>query len=451
MQRYEAYRDSGVEWIGEIPAGWEVYPFRRCFSLSKGLAITKANLVDDGLPVISYGQIHAKSNTGVRTHPDLLRFVSPEDEAITKSALTEVGDIVFADTSEDADGCGSCFFIESSGIYAGYHTFVAHPIINGREKFHAYLFQSDEWRSQIRSRVNGVKLFSVTQRILSGNTILLPSEKDAEAITDYLDEKTAQIDSIVSQTERSIGLLREYRKSVISEAVTKGLDPNVPMKDSGVEWIGEIPDTCLIIPLKHLVDTIESGKSIDGAHYPASKDEIGVLTLSAVFQGVFRKSENKAILPKDNDKVSCKLRKGSLLISRCNTSDWVGTAAYVNEDHENLYLPDKLWQLRFKSDHLTRFIQFSLSSKPSRSYFERVSVGASPTMQNISKKDLLDVPIVVFPNDGIAGIVRFLDAKTAEIDSLIADKQRQVELLREYRKSLISEAVTGKFKVPRSE
>ncbi|MDY5371872.1 MAG: hypothetical protein SPG36_05360, partial [Eggerthellaceae bacterium] len=197
----------------------------------------------------------------------------------------------------------------------------------------------------------------------------VPASCEQRAIADYLDEKTAEIDTIVSQTERSIELLREYRKSVISEAITKGLDPDAPMKDSGIEWIGEIPDTCRIIPLKHLVDTVESGKSIDGAHYPASKDEIGILTLSAVFQGVFRKSENKAILPKDNDKVSCKLRKGSLLISRCNTSDWVGTAAYVSEDHENLYLPDKLWQLRFKSDYLTRFIQFSLSSKPSRSYF----------------------------------------------------------------------------------
>lgn len=300
----------------------------------------------------------------------------------------------------------------------------------------------------VNAATYGTKMPRANWETVGNLKLPLPSISEQRAIAAYLDEKTAEIDGLIADIERSIELLQEYRTSVISEAVTKGLDPCVPMKDSGVEWIDEIPAHWDTLPLKRIVSGIESGTSVDGAKWPASNTEKGVLSLSAVYQGEFRPQENKAVKSSDSTRLSCPVRKGTLLISRCNTSEWVGTAAYVDNAPANLYLPDKLWQLSFNSDELTRFVRYALQSAPSRAFFASISVGASQTMQNIAKEDLLAIRIAVPAAMEISRLVRELDSQTASIDSLIDDKHAAIDRLREYRKSLISEAVTGKFKVP---
>ena len=147
------------------------------------------------------------------------------------------------------------------------------------------------------------------------------------------------------------------------------------MKDSGVEWIGKIPESWHAAPLKHMVASIESGTSLDGANWPASDDEKGVLTLSSVYQSRFDASCNKAVSPELYERLSCPLKNGTLLISRCNTSEWVGTAAYVHDAPDNLFLPDKLWQLSFTSDFICRYIQYALQANVARNYFAALSVG----------------------------------------------------------------------------
>ena len=243
MERYEVYRDSGVEWIGEIPEKWEVVPLKALFSFGKGLPITKADLLEEGEPVISYGQIHSKANTPAHIKHELVRYVSPSFLESNAASITHKGDFLFADTSEDVEGSGNFVFHDlDERVFAGYHTLILRPTDVSYGRYLSYLFQDDQWKAQIRSRVSGVKLFSLTLRILTRASLLLPSAEEQQAIADYLDAKTAEIDALVADCEREVGLLREYRKAVISEAVTKGLDPTVPMKDSGVKWIGEIPD-----------------------------------------------------------------------------------------------------------------------------------------------------------------------------------------------------------------
>ena len=444
MERYEAYKDSGVPWVGEIPEEWITYPFQKFFSFSKGLAITKANLVEKGLPVISYGQIHSKSNSGVKSHPELLRRVSEDDEALSDSAMTVTGDIVFADTSEDSDGCGNCFYIDRDGIYAGYHTFIAHPLQLGWERYHSYLFQSDEWRSQVRSRANGVKLFSVTQRILGDNTLLLPTKEEAIIIADYLDERTAEIDSIVSETERSIELLREYRKSIISEAVTKGLDPNVPMKDSGVEWIGEIPETWGLPKLGLLLKGTK-----DGTHSSYKRVELGRPLLSAknVRETEVVITDHESMISEDDYKeiISCGYpRNGDVLLTTIGGS--IGRSVVYSFDEQHAFQRSVIFLRSDSKVLLSKYLCYMLRSElMQRQMFARSSASAQ---DGIYAGDIVCYKAVLPSLDGQKQIIDYLDIKTSEIDALIADKERQVELLKEYRKSLISEAVTGKFKVP---
>ena len=214
-------KDSGVDWIGKIPAGWEARNLTQCCDFFKGLAITKADLTESGTPVISYGQIHSKLNIGTHLRPELLRHVPEAIAAADPGSRLKVGDIVFADTSEDVEGCGNCVLIDAEfPVYAGYHAIVARPDESGRSRYLSYLFNAPRWRAQIRAKVAGIKVFSITQRIFKGVSLLLPSVADANAIADYLDAECAKIDKVAGLVTREIELYRKLKRSLINEVVT---------------------------------------------------------------------------------------------------------------------------------------------------------------------------------------------------------------------------------------
>lgn len=212
-------KNSGVEWIGEIPEKWSVVPLKSKFSFGKGLPITKGDLVEEGIPVISYGQIHAKWNTGVTTHENLLRYVNESYLESNSSALVKKGDLIMADTSEDRDGCGNCAYIDiDETVFAGYHTIIINALNPENNKYFAYLFLTDNWRSQIRKAVSGVKLFSISRRILGCVSVLVPN--NAEDIVNYLDAKCAYIDRLIAIKQAKIEKLEQYKRSLIYEYVT---------------------------------------------------------------------------------------------------------------------------------------------------------------------------------------------------------------------------------------
>ena len=212
-------KNSGVEWIGEIPEKWSVVPLKSKFSFGKGLPITKDDLVEEGIPVISYGQIHAKWNTGVTTHENLLRYVNESYLESNSSALVKKGDLIMADTSEDRDGCGNCAYIDiDETVFAGYHTIILNALNSENNKYFAYLFLTDNWRSQIRKAVSGVKLFSISRRILGCVSVLVPN--NAEDIVNYLDAKCAYIDRLIAIKQAKIEKLEQYKRSLIYEYVT---------------------------------------------------------------------------------------------------------------------------------------------------------------------------------------------------------------------------------------
>ena len=214
-------KDSGVDWIGKIPAGGEARNLTQCCDFFKGLAITKADLTESGTPVISYGQIHSKLNIGTHLRPELLRHVPEAIAAADPGSRLKVGDIVFADTSEDVEGCGNCVLIDAEfPVYAGYHAIVARPDESGRSRYLSYLFNAPRWRAQIRAKVAGIKVFSITQRIFKGVSLLLPSVADANAIADYLDAECAKIDKAAGLVTREIELYRKLKRSLINEVVT---------------------------------------------------------------------------------------------------------------------------------------------------------------------------------------------------------------------------------------
>lgn len=214
-----------IRWDIDYPESWDIKRMRECFTFRKGLSITKANLEETGLPVISYGQIHSKENTGVALNDELIRFVNSSYLETGKSALVERNDFIFADTSEDLTGCGNCAFIDSDDIiFAGYHSVIAHPTISGNTKYLAYLFQSPTWRYQIRKKVNAVKVYSITQKILKDVFILIPSENEQEEIVKYLDDKCSSIDLFINKINEKIDQLHDLKNTMIADVVTGKID-----------------------------------------------------------------------------------------------------------------------------------------------------------------------------------------------------------------------------------
>lgn len=212
---------SDVDWIEHIPLGWEIKPFKEIFRTGKGLSFTKADLVNEGVPVISYGQVHSKQNSGTRIDDELIRFVPNEITNGGDTSKVYVGDFIFADTSEDLDGCGNCVYVDKEiGLYAGYHSVVAHSKRKKSNLYLAYLFLTNCWRSQIRCRVSGIKVFSISQSIIKQATIILPPVEEQIAIATYLNKKCTEIDNLIAAKQQKIEMLKDYKKSLIFECVT---------------------------------------------------------------------------------------------------------------------------------------------------------------------------------------------------------------------------------------
>ena len=430
-------KDSGVDWIAHIPTNWTTNRMKYLFSNGKGLSITKENLIETGLPVISYGQIHSKDNSGTDIKDTLLRYVDFQYQANNPQCEVFQHDFVFADTSEDYDGCGNCVYKrDTSLLFGGYHAIIMHSLIKHDNRFFAYLFKTDAWRKQLREVASGVKVFSITQKALMNCSIIIPPEDEQKEISDFLDAKCSELDTAVSDIQSQIETLEEYKRSVITEAVTKGLNPDVEMRDSGVEWIGDIPAHWNIIRIGRLFH-LRNEKNYK------PMEEVQLLSLYTGI-GVFPHGEqeergNKAVttvgynIVKKNDIVVNIILAwmGAIGISEY---DGVTSPAY------DVYIPN----LEKVVPHFFHYV-FRTSGIAGECYKYGRGIMMMRWRTYSSEFKLINVP---YPSlEEQQKIADYLDSKCAEIDSIITEKKKQIETIEEYKKSLIFEYVTGKKEV----
>ncbi len=197
------------------------------------------------------------------------------------------------------------------------------------------------------------------------------------------------------------------------------------------------------IALKRVVARIESGVSVNAVDTPATAGDAGVLKTSCVYTGNFDAGENKAVLPEELERVACSVKKDRLIVSRMNTPDLVGAAGLVDADNESLFLPDRLWQVEFRTDLVSpRFVYWWTRSNAYRDQVRLACAGASSSMQNLDQDSFGSFEILIPRIDSQQRIANFLDEQTARIDALIAEKERLLERLHVFRKAVISEATT---------
>ena len=213
-------------------------------------------------------------------------------------------------------------------------------------------------------------------------------------------------------------------------------------KDSGVEWLGEVPVGWAVHPLKRAIERIESGTSVNAADHPAEPGSFGVLKTSCVYTGQFDWTENKTVNDEDLIRVSCPVKKNTLIVSRMNTPELVGATGLVTEAPEGIFLPDRLWQVYFTDNHSPSFLFYFTKSHEYREQVKMACSGTSASMQNLGQDDFRGLLFAEPSKSEQTQIARFLDHETARIDALIEEQQRLIELLKEKRQAVISHAVT---------
>ena len=435
MKEYSEYKESQIPWIGKIPTHWNIEPFGRHFSYGKGLPITKANLTNEGIAVISYGQIHSKLNTGTKISKELIRYVSPTYIESNPQSILKINDFIFADTSEDLNGSGNCAFNDFNNyIFAGYHTLIARPIRLDNPKYYAYLFQSQNWKNQIRSLVNGVKVYSINRAILKKTTLLFPPLSEQQHIVSFLDEKTAKIDEYIDKKNKEIEALKEWKKALIAHVVTKGLNTNAKMKDSGVSWIGEIPEHWKV---KRLGSAFVENRTINSS-----------LEITEAY-----KFNYGALIRKDEDVNPIEMMDTYCKYTCLNVNDIVINGLNLNYDFVSQRVAKAYAKGIITSAYLTltprdginpNYYLYLLKSMDSMKLFHGMGTGIRLTLSynEIKKQQILFPPLVEQQE-----IVEYIDAATTKADKMIVELTNHVESMKEYKQRLIADVVTGKINV----
>lgn len=322
------------------------------------------------------------------------------------------------------------------------------------EIFHGYihhLLRSVPFQEEFYRYGKGIvaDLWSTNYYEMRNILLAIPAQQEQSTIAAFLDHETAKLDALIAEQETLIELLKEKRQAVISHSVTKGLVPNAPMRESGVEWMGTVPDHWDISPIKYAIRSIEQGWSPQCENFPVEGDEEwGVLKVGCVNGGKFNPIENKALPNELEPLPNLGLLAGDVLISRANTKELVGSAAVVDTNRPRLLLCDKLYRLRTHTKQLLPvYLVMLLGTREARSIIELSATGASSSMQNIGQSTILELEIPLPPVDEQESIVRSIHKQCEPLETLLAETQHAISLLRERRSALISAAVTGKIDV----
>lgn len=445
LPRYPNYKPSGAAWLGEVPGHWDLIRLRRCVQLNP----SKGEIADhDRAAEVSFLPMDAVGNDG---QLDLSR-TRPVGELETGYTYFRDGDVALAKiTPCFENGKGALM----TGLVGGFgfgttELIVARPIPSRiHPAFLNWLFRSPNFRLEGEARMYGAGgQKRVPDDFVRELVWSIPALAEQTTIASFLDHETAKIDALIAEQEKLIALLAEKRQATISHAVTRGLNPEVPMKDSGVAWLGEVPGHWEVCALRRVIRAIEQGWSPECHAREADENEWGVLKAGCLNGGVFRQTENKALPPELTPDLKYEVQVGDVLMSRASGSpELVGSTAVVTATRPGLMLSDKIFRLRLEDAMLPRFFAIVLNSRASRTQIENALSGGNGMANNLPQSNLLEFSIAVPPTAEQVAIADFVEAETNRLDSLRAASERAITLLKERRAALIAAAVTGQIDV----
>ena len=425
-------KDSGIEWISEIPSNWSVHRLKYIVkSLSKGNGITKEDILDNGdTPCIRYGEIYSKYGYS------FIECISRTNiDRVTSPQYFSYGDILFAGTGELIEEIGTnIVYLGNEVCLAGGDIIIAKHIQN--PTFLNYALNSHYIQSQKGFGKAKLKVVHISAFDLGNILVALPPINEQKQIADYLDIKCRDFDAIIDDIQAQIDTLELYKRSIITEAVTKGLDPDVEMKDSGVQWLGDIPKHWSLYRIASLyAERNENGNDelpllSVSIHTGVSDAELSDEESSRVFIRSEDKTKYKRVYPQDLTYNMMRAWQGAFGAVRVNG---MVSPAYV--------VAKPLREID------TRYIEALLRTPSAIQEMHRHSYGVADFRLRLYWDKFRTIKICFPPLDEQRRIADYIDEKSNEIDSIISEKKQQIETIEEYKKSLIFEYVTGKKEV----
>ena len=425
-EKYAGYKDSGIEWLGEIPSHWFLkrHKYIAIFSKGRNPEVLLDNYSDGLYPYLSMDSLRGKADSKYAEYKKGLVLVEDNQPLIIWDGSNS-GEFVLG-----KQGILSSTMASSSLIY------------NIENKFYWYVCICIE--PEMRKHATGMGIPHVNGEELRGIAFPLPDIQEQQKIANFLDYETAKIDSLIEKQQQLIQLLKEKRQAVISHTVTKGLNPNVPMKDSGVEWLGKVPEHWGIITLKYLV----IAPIIDGPHVsPIKRDEgIPFISAEAISSSKIDFEKKWGFISKEDHKLFSKRympKYGDLLIVKLGAT--TGSVAMVETDDEfNIWVP--LATVRVSQKRLnSKFMYYLFQSLQIKDAIQQSWTFGTQQTLGLGTISNFRIPL---PNlEETHQIVEYLDEKLCRFEAIINQAENSLNLLRERRTALISSAVTGKIDV----
>lgn len=442
MERYSEYKDSGVEWLGEIPSHWKVDRSGRAIKFIKGITVEQRLLSSDdtGLKYVRTNDIYqesaiSKDSVYVEGRVDSKYIKSAEEYVISFDGFN----------SEVGKGTVGLVTNECAGVINGH-------IARIESKSAEYLKRYCEYSmanllNQQLMVLNARGSISKSCGHMKDRLIILKAPiEEQQKIAQYLDTKTQAIDQLITKKQQLVANLKLAKQALITETVTKGLDPTVKMKDSGVEWIGEIPEHWVKCKLKHCVNT-KKGYAFKSMLFNINNIGIPVIKASDI--------KNKTILSGDTcidgDVVGTRVVGGDIILSTVGSAPQtinsaVGQIGVVPESMNGNYLNQNTVIFKAKQGIINRYLYYILDNKMYRSHLDFYAHGTA-NQCSMSIVDMLDFDMYLPKVTQQLQIVEYLDKKVSEMDSLISLEQESIDTLKKTKQKLITEVVTGKINV----
>lgn len=449
MRRYEKYKDSGIDWIGEIPEHWEVdkLGWQGYFSAS---GIDKKSV--DGEPsvnMVNYTDIYGNEKRILTADKEYMIVSCPEEKAITHQVLK--GDLLFTPSSETIEDIGlSALVIEDlPNTVFSYHVIRLEFTKDFDLGFRKYLCNNNFVLNQFSREAKGTTRQIIGRDVFKKINIVIPPFVEQTAIAKYLDRKTQEIDQLIKQKEELLLLFEEEKIAIINHAITKGINPNAKLKDSKIEWLGEIPEHWGIIKIKYISNYFKgfAFKSTDFAD-----SGIPIVKASNIKNKQIEKITsfiNNNNQRQEFEKVRLMVR--DIIVSTVGskpdiTESAVGQIGIINEEFSGSYLNQNTLCIRPLTIVDDRYLKFVFMSKSIRSKFDTESSWIA-NQAYLEVENILDI-YVPFPSMAEQLIIaKSITESLERINKIVLEMNRLILLLKEFKTALISEVATGKIKV----
>ena len=427
MKKYDAYKDSGVKWIGEIPNHWEVVPLKRTGSFENGLTYSPNDIRDKGYIVLRYSNIqNSKMN-----YEDTVYV-----ESVPNDLLVKKGDLIICSRNGSASLVGKCANFDGK-IAATFGAFMMRysPSINNEYAFFSFQILMRNYKGLFTtSTIN-----QLTKNVIAQMVCPLPPLSEQQAIASYLDAKTEKIDKMIAKAEKKIEYLGELKQSLITRAVTRGLNPNASLKDSGVKWIGKVPEHWETIKLSRVYSYIGSGTTpLSSQEDYYSEEGYNWLQTGDLNNGLITQTSKK-ITKKAIDECRMKFYpKHSVVIAMYGAT--IGKVGLLDLESTTNQACCVISPTQ-KMNPLFTFYSFMAAKK------ELLLASFGGGQPNISQDIIKKLRVPVPPLEEQNAIILSLKKECDTIDHIIATQKKKIAYLQELKQSLITNVVTGKIKV----